>query len=89
MSATILLRFLRRIFTDLPPGFRRRAAADWPPLSYQASQFGTGNSTGQVLYSYGQYLDMLIATSAGWRINHRQLMYMGPNIGNISVFTYT
>jgi len=54
--------------------------------SYQASQFGTGDFTGEVYYSYGQYQDVLISTAAGWRINMRTLVYMGPGIGNISVF---
>jgi len=56
---------------------------------YTASQFGMGSKKGQVLYSYGQYQDYLVKdTSSGqWFIQDRTLVYMGPNIGNISVFT--
>ncbi|KAL6722055.1 hypothetical protein ACLMJK_001160 [Lecanora helva] len=55
---------------------------------FTASQFGRGNYAGQVLYSYAQYQDNLIKTPANeWRIQTRNLVYMGPNIGNISVFT--
>lgn len=61
---------------------------------YTASHFGQGEAEGQVLYAYGKYLDTLIkvsnASSSGkdavWRISTRELVYMGPFIGNASVF---
>jgi len=63
---------------------------------YTANQFGKGVYEGQVLYSYGKYVDQLVRIhepneTAGclpqWRVFSRQLVYLGPNIGNVSVFT--
>lgn len=42
---------------------------------------------GQVYYAYGQYVDKWAVKGGSWKIVHRQLNYMGPGIGNISVFT--
>ncbi|KAF9891591.1 hypothetical protein FE257_003602 [Aspergillus nanangensis] len=54
---------------------------------YTASHFGTGNQTGQVAYAYGQYQDTWNRQHDGsWRIVHRNLVYMGPIIGNQAVF---
>lgn len=61
---------------------------------YTASHFGQGEAEGQVLYAYGKYLDALIKISNAssilkdpiWRISTRELVYMGPFIGNTSVF---
>lgn len=54
---------------------------------YTASHFGTGNKTGKVLYSYAQYQDNLVRVSDGWRVKQRNLIYMAPNTGDISIFT--
>ena len=63
---------------------------------YTASHFGRGEYYGQVLYAYGKYLDQWVRTlevgeDGGclpqWRVQNRTLIYMGPNIGNLSVFS--
>ena len=62
---------------------------------FTASHFGRGAYEGAVLYAYGQYLDELVRVSSGseygeeqaWRIQNRTLMYMGPLIGNLSIFS--
>ncbi|OOQ90879.1 putative ethyl tert-butyl ether degradation protein [Penicillium brasilianum] len=55
---------------------------------FRAAHFGKGETQGQVLYAYGQYQDNWGRQSDGtWRIAHRNLVYMGPQIGNISVFS--
>ncbi|KAJ5487539.1 hypothetical protein N7530_001839 [Penicillium desertorum] len=42
---------------------------------------------GQAAYAYGQYQDDWKRQSSGtWRIVHRNLVYMGPQTGNMSVF---
>ncbi|KAL4891845.1 hypothetical protein BDV59DRAFT_59275 [Aspergillus ambiguus] len=54
---------------------------------YRAAHFGSGNMTDQVAYAYGQYQDRWIRQRDGtWRIVHRNLVYMGPIIGNSGVF---
>lgn len=59
---------------------------------YTAAHFGQGAYYGQVLYAYGKYLDVLTKTrqnesvEAVWRVATRELVYMGPYIGNTSVF---
>lgn len=56
---------------------------------FTASHFGQGVFEGAVLYAYGKYLDELVAKEGdgcAWRIQNRTLVYMGPLIGNISVF---
>lgn len=45
-----------------------------------------GESEGQVLYAYGQYVDNWLVEDGCWRIGKRQLNYMGPFIGNVSIF---
>ncbi|KAK5739076.1 hypothetical protein LTR17_005596 [Elasticomyces elasticus] len=52
---------------------------------FVANHFGKGVYEGQVAYAYGQYRDVWTKTSAGWRIKET-LAYMGPLIGNASVF---
>ncbi|MCJ1250482.1 hypothetical protein MMC30_007710 [Trapelia coarctata] len=56
---------------------------------YSASHFGTGVYEGEVFYAYGQYQDSWVKnTSTGaWRIGRRNLVYMGPVIGNVSILT--
>ncbi|KAK4957479.1 hypothetical protein LTR10_005444 [Elasticomyces elasticus] len=53
---------------------------------FVANHFGKGVYEGQVAYAYGQYRDFWIGTEAGWRIKERTLAYMGPLIGNASIF---
>jgi len=53
---------------------------------YTASHFGQGSATGQVLYAYGQYVDNWVIEDGEWKVARRQLNYMGPFIGNVSVF---
>ncbi|KAK4902236.1 hypothetical protein LTR27_001139 [Elasticomyces elasticus] len=53
---------------------------------FVANHFGKGVYEGQVAYAYGQYRDVWTKTRAGWRIKERTLAYMGPLIGNASVF---
>ncbi|KAJ5184978.1 hypothetical protein N7491_007154 [Penicillium cf. griseofulvum] len=54
---------------------------------YRAAHFGKGDKANDVAYAYGQYQDNWQRQSTGsWRIVHRNLVYMGPNIGNLSVF---
>ena len=44
---------------------------------FTASQFGTGNKTGKVLYSYAQYQDSWVKVGdEEWRIYQRNLVYM-------------
>ncbi|KAM0797088.1 hypothetical protein BDR22DRAFT_975616 [Usnea florida] len=56
---------------------------------YTATHFGVGVYYGQVVYAYGQYQDdwVRICCSDEWRIKNRTLVYMGPLIGNLSIFT--
>ncbi|KAL2274341.1 hypothetical protein FJTKL_03261 [Diaporthe vaccinii] len=45
---------------------------------------------GQVLYAYGQYQDLLTPSEQGtWLITERNLVYMGPFVGNLSAFVGT
>ncbi|KAL5363564.1 hypothetical protein BJX96DRAFT_178179 [Aspergillus floccosus] len=54
---------------------------------YRAAHFGTGNLTDQVATAYGQYQDQWTRQRDGtWRIVPRNLVYMGPIIGNVAVF---
>ncbi|KAH8697812.1 hypothetical protein BGW36DRAFT_427760 [Talaromyces proteolyticus] len=55
---------------------------------YRAAHFGTNNQTGQVAYAYGQYQDTWQRQADWtWKITYRNLVYMGPIIGNELVFT--
>lgn len=62
---------------------------------YTASHFGQGAYEGAVLYAYGKYIDDLVKLSSdhrngtddAWRVQNRTLVYMGPYIGNLSVFS--
>ncbi|KAJ5742465.1 uncharacterized protein N7511_011484 [Penicillium nucicola] len=54
---------------------------------FRAAHFGKGDTEGQVFNAYGQYLDNWERQLSGtWRIVHRSLIYMGPQIGNETVF---
>ncbi|KAK5113607.1 hypothetical protein LTR85_010836 [Meristemomyces frigidus] len=53
---------------------------------YTASHFGHGVYEGAVLYAYGKYFDDLVQMEEVWRIQNRTLIYMGPLIGNQSIF---
>ena len=54
-----------------------------------------GTHAGAVLYAYGKYVDKLIRISGGhgqnasiaWRIQNRTLVYMGPLLGDLSIFS--
>ena len=52
---------------------------------FTATLFGTGNKTGSHVTLYGQYQDQLAQLSNGWRITERQLVFMGPSIGDTSL----
>ncbi|MCJ1377153.1 hypothetical protein MMC17_000245 [Xylographa soralifera] len=54
---------------------------------YTASHFGMGEYYGEVVYAYGRYVDRWTSGDEGWRIEERVLEYMGPLIGNLSIFT--
>ncbi|KAG6361794.1 hypothetical protein INS49_010023 [Diaporthe citri] len=57
---------------------------------YTAAHFGKGEAEGQVLYAYGQYQDLLTPSEQGqWLIKERNLVYMGPFVGNLSAFVGT
>lgn len=43
---------------------------------FRAAQFGMGVYEGQVVYSYGQYRDVLVKLDEGWRVKERTLAYM-------------
>ncbi|RMJ27518.1 hypothetical protein PHISP_01647 [Aspergillus sp. HF37] len=55
---------------------------------FRAAHFGTTPETeDQVLYTFGQYQDAWRRQAdASWRIVRRDLVYMGPRIGNQMVF---
>lgn len=60
---------------------------------FTANQFGRGPYEGQVVYSYGKYIDQLVrvrslsdAQLPQWLVHRRTLAYMGPNLGNLSIF---
>ncbi|KAJ6138030.1 hypothetical protein N7471_004516 [Penicillium samsonianum] len=54
---------------------------------FRAAHFGKGDKANDVDYAYGQYQDNWQRQLTGtWRIVHRNLVYMGPQIGNMSVF---
>ncbi|KAH8588461.1 hypothetical protein B0O99DRAFT_359756 [Bisporella sp. PMI_857] len=55
---------------------------------YTATHFGVGNYEGQILVAYGQYQDAWVRQpDLSWKISHRNLVYMGPGIGNFSIFS--
>jgi hypothetical protein len=54
---------------------------------YTANHFGKGVYEGEVVYAYGYYLDDFGIEDGQWRVQKRQLNYMGPLIGNLSIFT--
>ncbi|KAL8789663.1 MAG: hypothetical protein Q9195_006716 [Heterodermia aff. obscurata] len=54
-----------------------------------ATHFGMGAYYGQAVYAYAQYQDDWVRSCCPheWRIKTRNQVYMGPLIGNLSVFT--
>ncbi|PMD62218.1 uncharacterized protein K444DRAFT_661453 [Hyaloscypha bicolor E] len=57
---------------------------------YTATHFGRGPFLGLTVTAYGQYQDVWAKQSdASWKITHRNLVYMGPLIGNLTIFTFT
>ena len=53
---------------------------------FSASLFGKDYSVGQELYLYGYYADALERRDEGWRIERRQLVFLGPGmVGNASI----
>ncbi|OAQ59985.1 snoaL-like domain-containing protein [Pochonia chlamydosporia 170] len=55
---------------------------------YTATHFGMGPHEGQIVTAYGQYQDVWTRQrDLTWRISHRNLVYMGALIGNLSIFT--
>ncbi|KAE9369899.1 hypothetical protein N431DRAFT_414235 [Stipitochalara longipes BDJ] len=57
---------------------------------YTATHFGRGPFLGATATAYGQYQDLWAKQSdASWKITHRNLVYMGPLVGNLTIFTYT
>ena len=57
--------------------------------SFTASHFGAGIYEGDVYYAYGKYVDHLVETWEGWRVDRRHLIYMGAGQGNLLMFTGT
>ncbi|KAF8147056.1 hypothetical protein K438DRAFT_1990026 [Mycena galopus ATCC 62051] len=54
---------------------------------YTATHFGMGVYEGEILVAYGQYQDHWVLQNHSWKIQNRNLVYMGPLIGNLSIFT--
>ncbi|KAF7352121.1 SnoaL-like domain-containing protein [Mycena venus] len=54
---------------------------------YTATHFGMGVYEGEIAVAYGQYQDYWVLQHQGWKIQNRNLVYMGPLIGNLSIFT--
>ncbi|KAJ6459556.1 hypothetical protein C8R45DRAFT_1109426 [Mycena sanguinolenta] len=54
---------------------------------YTATHFGMGLFEGEILVAYGQYQDHWVLRDQGWKIQNRNLAYMGPFIGNLLIFT--
>ncbi|RDW74771.1 hypothetical protein BP6252_05913 [Coleophoma cylindrospora] len=54
---------------------------------FTATHFGKDVYLGEIVTAYGQYQDMWIRQkNLNWKITHRNLLYMGPLIGNLSIF---
>ncbi|KAJ6458218.1 hypothetical protein C8R45DRAFT_1110126 [Mycena sanguinolenta] len=54
---------------------------------YTATHFGMGLYEGEIAVAYGQYQDYWVLRNQSWKIQNRNLVYMGPGIGNLSIFT--
>jgi len=54
---------------------------------FTATHFGMGVYEGEIAVTYGQYQDYWVLQYHGWKIQNRNLVYMGPLIGNLSIFT--
>ncbi|KFY24681.1 hypothetical protein V491_02057, partial [Pseudogymnoascus sp. VKM F-3775] len=56
---------------------------------YTATHFGRGEFEGKTATAFGQYQDVWKKqTDGGWRITHRNLVYMGALVGDLEIFTY-
>ncbi|KAI9814060.1 MAG: hypothetical protein M1827_003524 [Pycnora praestabilis] len=53
-----------------------------------ATIFGTGAWQGQAAMAYGQFDDTWVKTNGSWLIDNRNLVYMGPFLGNVTVFAF-
>ncbi|KAJ7213438.1 hypothetical protein GGX14DRAFT_618668 [Mycena pura] len=53
---------------------------------FTATHFGVGVYEGEIAVAYGQYQDFWVLQHHSWKIRHRNLVYMGPVIGNLSIF---
>jgi ketosteroid isomerase-like protein len=52
---------------------------------YTATHFGMGNFTGQYVIAFGKYIDGLVKTKDGWKINRRRVdnnmvSHLGPTV---------
>ncbi|OBT92191.1 hypothetical protein VE01_10042 [Pseudogymnoascus verrucosus] len=57
---------------------------------YTATHFGRGTFGGKTATAFGQYQDVWKKQQDGkWKITHRNLIYMGPLIGDLTIFTFT
>ncbi|KAJ7658977.1 hypothetical protein B0H17DRAFT_1213054 [Mycena rosella] len=54
---------------------------------FTATHFGMGVYEGEIAVAYGQYQDYWVLQHQSWKIQNRNLVYMGPLIGNLSIFT--
>ncbi|OBT61026.1 hypothetical protein VE03_09626 [Pseudogymnoascus sp. 23342-1-I1] len=55
---------------------------------YTATHFGRGEFEGRTATAFGQYQDVWRRGEGGWRIGHRNLVYMGPIVGDLTIFTF-
>jgi len=54
---------------------------------YTATHFGVGIYYGEIVTAHGQYQDVWTRQAdLTWKISHRNLLYMGPLLGNLSIF---
>ncbi|CAF9929842.1 MAG: hypothetical protein HETSPECPRED_007469 [Heterodermia speciosa] len=88
----VVERTLRRVLTQHTYGTQvieiEKGKTRARSLTYfTATHLGKGNATGKAYYAYGQYQDNLVRIGDGWRVKHRNLVYMGPGIGDASIFS--
>ncbi|KFZ19524.1 hypothetical protein V502_03605 [Pseudogymnoascus sp. VKM F-4520 (FW-2644)] len=56
---------------------------------YTATHFGRGGFEGKTATAFGQYQDVWKKQGNGeWKITHRNLVYMGPIVGDLTIFTF-
>ncbi|KAJ7213442.1 hypothetical protein GGX14DRAFT_618686 [Mycena pura] len=53
---------------------------------FTSTHFGMGAYEGEMVVAHGQYQDYWVFQHQSWKIRHRNLVYMGPAIGNLSIF---